>query len=122
MTKVTPEQWRADQKILFLNVMLFKSQERDTTGEPLCLIGDELIARTNDAEWRRKAINILLDRTEEDDAYAKRLDRYLGLPTDADETEHRTWWSANSTKATVWFSFLSVIISIVALLVALFKK
>ena len=119
---LTGEAWRDKRKEIFWhNHVHFLSERSDSCGQLLALESDELESKTSDAEWRRKGIDILLDQAEENDAYAKRLDRAIGLPTDAEEREYHEWWTVGRNKAYVWFTFLAMIISIIALWVALAK-
>ena len=80
-----------------------------------------MIARINDATWRKNATVIVLDEAEAIGDFATPLERQLGLPTDAEEREYQAWWTVGRNKAYVWFTFLAVIISIIALWIALAK-
>ncbi len=116
MSELTAEEWRAKRKELFWhNYTLFRSDLSDDTGQLGELEGKELEAKTNDFRWRINATYVSLDRAEEDEGYARRLDRAIGLPTDAEQREYHAWWTAGRNKAFVVFGFLSLIISVVAL-------
>ena len=122
LSELTAEEWRAKRKEIFSHDHVhFLSNRAGYSGQHHHLDDDELKSKTGDEEWRRKAIDILLSQAEEHEAYAKRLDRAIGLPTDAEEREYQAWWTVGRNKAYILFACLSLIISIIALLVALAK-
>lgn len=114
LAQLTPEQWRADHSTL---VDAGMGHDVRTTEEK-----NRFIARTDNEAGRMDAIEDALKSAEKDGKFANPLDRYLGLPTDAEEREYHASWTVGRNKAYVYFTFIAVIISIIALWVALARK
>ncbi len=73
---------------------------------------------TSDPLERERLVAEWLDKAEENVAFSKQLDRFLHLPTDAEERERHDYWA---TRRNIGYLILTVAAMLVTIMLTLWK-
>lgn len=120
LLKLTDQQWATLPEFLILFDNHF-STGLNGTGSLILLNKETLPSRSAEAEFRVGAIRAYLKAAAEKPAFAEKLDRYLGLRTDDEDREYHEYWATKRNKAYYLFAMLAFLISLISLLVSLWR-